>query len=102
VGVSGSEVGSRRSKATLLALVQAGAVMRMQELRNRTKQFALRIVRLCSSLPATMVAQTLGRQLLRSGTSVAANLCEATRARSHAEFVSKLGIVEQELDETML
>jgi len=49
-----------------------------------------------------MVAQTLGRQLLRSGTSVAANLCEATRARSHAEFVSKLGIVEQELDETML
>jgi four helix bundle protein len=48
------------------------------------------------------VAQTLGRQLLRSGTSVAANFREASRARTDAEFISKLGIVEQELDETSL
>ena len=55
-----------------------------------------------SSLPKRTEAQVLGKQALRSGTSVAANLREASRARSDAEFLSKLGIVEQELDETML
>jgi four helix bundle protein len=54
------------------------------------------------SLPKTTEAQTLGKQVLRSATSVAANFREASRARSEAEFVSKLGIVEQEIDETML
>ncbi len=76
--------------------------MRMAGLRDRTKQFALRVVRLYTSLPMTTLAQTLGKQVLRSGTSVAANFREASRARSSAEFVSKLGIVEQELDETAL
>src|SRR5262245_55177829 len=76
--------------------------MRMEGLRERTKQFALRVVRLYTSLPVTTLAQTLGKQVLRSGTSVAANFREASRARSSAEFVSKLGIVEQELDETAL
>jgi four helix bundle protein len=55
-----------------------------------------------ASLPNTGAAQVLGRQVLRSGTSVAANFREASRARSSAEFAAKLGIVEQELDETML
>ena len=76
--------------------------MRMEGLRDRTKQFALRVIRMYASLPKTPVAQVLGRQVLRSGTSVAANFREASRARSDPEFISKLGIVEQELDETML
>jgi len=72
--------------------------MRMEGLRDRTKQFAVRVVRLFTALPTTALAQTIGKQLLRSGTSIAANFREASRARSDAEFVSKLGIVEQELD----
>jgi four helix bundle protein len=76
--------------------------MRMAPLRDRTKQFALRIVRLFTSLPKTTLAQTIGKQVLRSGTSVAANFREASRARSDSEFIAKLGIVEQELDETLL
>ncbi len=76
--------------------------MRMEGLRDRTKQFALRVVRMYSSLSKETVAQVMGRQVLRSGTSVAANFREASRARSDAEFISKLGIVEQELDETIL
>ena len=74
----------------------------MQDLRVRTKQYALRIVRLYTALPKSTEAQVLGKQVLRSGTSVAANYREASRARSDAEFISKLGIVEQELDETMM
>jgi four helix bundle protein len=76
--------------------------MRDADLRLRTKQFALRIVKMYAKLPKETVAQVLGKQVLRSGTSVAANFREATRARSDAEFVSKLGMVEQELDETLL
>jgi four helix bundle protein len=72
------------------------------DLRNRTKSFALRIIRLFCALPKSTVAEVLGKQLLRSGTSVAANYREASRGRSNAELVSKLGIVEQELDETLL
>lgn len=76
--------------------------MRMEGLRPRMKEFALRIVRLFSTLEKTTVSQVIGRQLLRSGTSVAANFREASRARSDAEFIAKMGIVEQELDESML
>jgi len=76
--------------------------MRMEGLRDRTKDFSLRIIRLYTALPKTGEAQVLGKQMLRSGTSVAANFREASRARSTAEFIAKLGIVEQELDETML
>jgi four helix bundle protein len=71
-------------------------------LRDRTKAFALRIVKMYSRLPKSTEAQVLGKQVLRAGTSVAANYREASRARSDAELVSKLGIVEQELDETLL
>ena len=76
--------------------------MRMAGLRDRTKKFALRIIKLSTALPRSSEAQVIGKQLLRSGTSVAANFREASRARSDAEFVAKLGIVEQELDESML
>jgi four helix bundle protein len=71
-----------------------------KDLRDRTKQYALRIIRLYSSLPQTKTAQIIGRQLLRSGTSVGANYRETCRARSNSEFISKTGIVIQELDET--
>ena len=71
-----------------------------EDLRHRTKHFALRIIKLYANLPRVAVAQTLGRQLLRSGTSVGANYREACRARSNAEFVSKLGESLKELEET--
>jgi len=70
------------------------------DLRQRTKKFALRIIRLCSSLPKTGAAQVIGRQLLRSGTSPGAHYREACRARSRAEFVSKIEGGLQELEET--
>jgi len=69
-------------------------------LRERTKAFALRTVRLYSALPKTTEAQVLGKQLLRSGTSVGAHYREASHARSQAEFVSKMEVSLQELDET--
>ncbi|HKI19317.1 MAG TPA: four helix bundle protein [Isosphaeraceae bacterium] len=71
-----------------------------QDLKVRTKQFALRIIRAYTALPSTPVAQVLGKQLLRAGTSVRAHYREAFRSRSDAEFVSKLEGGLQELDET--
>src|SRR5215471_16906297 len=70
------------------------------DLRVRTKQFALRVIRLFSALPRGPVADVVGRQVLRSGTSVGANFREAYRARFDAEFVCKLGDCLKELDET--
>jgi four helix bundle protein len=69
-----------------------------KDLRERTKKFALEIIRLVASLPRTREADIIGRQLLNAGTSVGANYREANRARSKAEFRSKIGIVEQESD----
>jgi four helix bundle protein len=71
-----------------------------QDLRIRTKHFAIRIIKLFGSLPTQTEAQVIGKQLLRSGTSVGANYREACRARSDSEFIAKLGICLQELDET--
>ncbi len=71
------------------------------DLKVRTRQFAVRIIRLYSALPSTTVAQTLGKQLLRSGTSVGAQYREGYRSRSDAEIVSKWGGALQELEETM-
>jgi len=71
-----------------------------EDLRTRTRQFALRIIRLFAALPKTTEAQVLGKQLLRSGTSVGAHYREATLARSDAEFISKLEGGLQELDES--
>ena len=70
------------------------------ELRARTKTFALRIIRLYVSLPKTTESQVLGKQVLRSGTSVGAHYREAQRAKSNADFISKLEGALQELDET--
>ncbi|MCA1567471.1 MAG: four helix bundle protein [Acidobacteria bacterium] len=71
------------------------------DLRIRTKQFALRIIRLYVSLPKTTEAQIIGKQILRSGTSVGAHYREARRARSTAEFISKVEGGLQELGETV-
>src|SRR5258708_37837733 len=72
-----------------------------QELKPRTKAFALRFIRMFSKLPKNdVVAQVLGKQVLRSGTSVGANYREASRGRSKAEFISKIGDSLREIDET--
>lgn len=71
-----------------------------QDLRTRTSDFALRIVKLYSSLPKTTEAQVLGKQVLRSGTSVGANYREGHRAKSDSDIVNKFESVLQELDET--
>jgi four helix bundle protein len=78
------------------------ALDKAKELQYRTKQFALRVIRMFRTLPRTDEAQILGRQVLRSGTSVAANYRAAYRARSKAEFVAKIGVVIEETDETVL
>ena len=71
-----------------------------EEMIKRTRQFALDVIRLYSSLPSTTVSQVLGRQVMRSGTSVGAHYREACRAKSRADFVSKIEGALQELDET--
>jgi len=70
-------------------------------LRDRTKALAIRIVRLFRHLPKTDEARIVGKQLLRSGTSVAANYRAVCRARSPAEFLAKIGVVVEEADETV-
>jgi len=72
------------------------------EIRDRTKKFAIRIVRLFRALPKTTEAQVMGKQLLRCGTSVAANYRAVCRARSTAEFITRIGIVAEEADESVL
>src|SRR5882757_832458 len=72
-----------------------------EDLKPRTKAFALRVVRMYSTLPKNdTVAQVLGKQVLRSGTSVGANYREASRGRSKAEFISKIGDSLKEVEET--
>jgi four helix bundle protein len=71
-------------------------------LKKRVKLLALRIVRLVEALPSSVAAQVIGKQVLRSGTSVAANYYSACKARSRKDFISKIGIAEEEADETLL
>src|SRR5271169_1870117 len=73
-----------------------------EQLRDRTKAFALRVIRLFRSLPYRTDTQVLGKQLLRCGTSVAANYRAVCRSRSKAEFVARIGIVAEEADEAVL
>lgn len=74
--------------------------MNPEELKQRTKQFALQVIRLSEALPRKMTADVLGRQLVRCATSVAANYRSACRARSRADFAAKMGIVEEAADES--
>ena len=75
--------------------------MNEDDLRLRTKEFALRIIKLADSLPKNASGKAIGTQIIRSGTSIGANYRAACRARSTNEFVSKLGIVLEESDETV-
>ena len=76
--------------------------MTADELRRRTKQFALRIIRLVAALPKTIEGRAIANQLVRCGTSVSANYRAACRARSRNEFIDKMGVVLEEADETQL
>jgi four helix bundle protein len=69
--------------------------------KKRTFDFGIRCVRVVEALPHTLVAQVIGKQLLRAGTSVGANYRSAVRGRSRADFVAKMGIVEEECDEAL-
>lgn len=71
------------------------------EFKRRTKQLALRIIRLVESLPDTPICNVIGKQILRSATSVGANYRAACRAKSEVDMIAKLGIVEEESDETL-
>jgi len=75
--------------------------MDKEEMKERTKQFALRVIKLAAALPDTGIGRIIKNQLLRSGTSVGANYRAAQRAKSVADFINKMGTVEEEADETM-
>jgi four helix bundle protein len=75
--------------------------MTPRELQARTKAFALRVIKLVDTLPRSTAGQVVGRQLLRSATSVGANYRAACRAQSHAEFAAKLSVVVEEADESL-
>ncbi len=70
------------------------------ELKARTKEFALRVIHLVGALPNSLKGRAIANQIMRSATSVAANYRAACRARSRAEFIAKIGVVEEEADET--
>ena len=78
-----------------------GGRLNSEDFKGRTKAYALRILHLVESLPRSMIARTIGDQLLRCGTSVGSNYRAACRARSRADFISKMGIVEEECDESL-
>jgi len=75
--------------------------MDKQELKNRTKTFALRIIKMAEALPRTATGNVIKKQIIRCATSVGANYRAACRARSTADFISKITIVEEEADETI-
>jgi four helix bundle protein len=74
--------------------------VKSDDLKQRTKQFALRAIRMSESMPRSLTGDALNRQFVRSATSVAANYRSACRGRSRAEFIAKMGLVEEEADET--
>jgi four helix bundle protein len=75
--------------------------MKSDDLRSRTKKLALRVIKLACALPANAVGRVIRDQLLRCGTSTGANYRAAQRAKSPADFISKMGTVEEELDECL-
>ncbi|RQV96774.1 four helix bundle protein [bacterium] len=75
--------------------------MNADEFKDRTKTFALRVIRLCEALPKSRTTDVIGKQLLRCGTSVGANYRATCRAKSPADFIAKMAIVEEECDEAI-
>jgi four helix bundle protein len=85
----------------IAGVVKSSLMVTSEELRQRTKAFALRIIKLSESMPKSQAGYVIAKQVLRSGTSVAANYRAVCRARSRADFIAKLGIVVEEIDETL-
>ena len=83
-----------------MPIAKSEKVVRSADLKARTKQFALRVIKLVDALPRTIQGRAVANQIIRSATSVAANYRAACRARSRAEFIAKIGVVEEEADET--
>ena len=83
-----------------MPIAESEKVVRTADLKARTKQFALRVMKLVDALPVTIQGRATAKQIIRSATSVAANYRAACRARSRAEFIAKVGVVEEEADET--
>jgi four helix bundle protein len=83
-----------------MPIAESEKVVRTADLKARTKQFALRVMKMVSALPRTIQGRTIAKQIIRSATSVAANYRAACRARSRAEFIAKIGVVEEEADES--
>jgi four helix bundle protein len=83
-----------------MPIAESEKVDRTADLKARTKQFALRLMKLVDALPRTIQGRAIANQIIRSATSVAANYRAACRARSRAEFVAKIGVVEEEANET--
>ena len=83
-----------------MPIAKSKKVVRTADLKARTKQFALRVMKLVDALPRTIQGRAIANQIIRSATSVAANYRAACRARSRAEFIAKIGVVEEEADES--
>ena len=83
-----------------MPIAESEKVVRTADLKARTKQFALRVMKMVDALPRTIQGRTIAKRIIRSATSVAANYRAACRARSRAEFIAKIGVVEEEADES--
>ncbi len=83
-----------------MPIAESEKVVRTADLKARTKQFALRVMKMVDALPRTIQGRAIAKQIIRSATSVAANYRAAFRARSRAEFIAKIGVVEEEADES--
>ena len=83
-----------------MPIAESEKVVRTADLKARTKQFALRVMKMVDALPRTIQGRTIAKQIIRSATSVAANYRAACRARSRAQFIAKIGVVEEEADES--
>ncbi len=83
-----------------MPIAESEKVVRTADLKARTKQSALRVMKMVDTLPRTIQGRTIAKQIIRSATSVAANYRAACRARSRAEFIAKIGVVEEEADES--
>jgi four helix bundle protein len=83
-----------------MPIAESEKIVRTADLKARTKRFALRVMKLVDAMPRTIQGRAIANQIIRSATSVAANYRAACRARSRAEFIAKIGIVEAEADES--
>jgi four helix bundle protein len=96
-----SDFGLRIADRKIHAVRVANAAMSTEDFRKRTFRFGIRVVRLVQGLPRKDVGRGIGNQLLRAGTAVGANYRAAARARSRADFIAKMGVVEEECDESL-